>query len=61
MHALAPDGRLLAGMDAIRAAYSAVGLGWLLAPTRLPLARRLAERAYLAMPNRYAISRRLRL
>lgn len=62
MHALAPDGRLLAGMDAIRAAYSAVGLGWLLAPTRLPLVRRLADRAYLAFArNRYAISRRLGL
>ena len=56
MHALAPDGRLLVGMDAIRAAYSAVGLGWLLAPTRLPLVRRLAERA-LFVAYRCAISR----
>jgi predicted DCC family thiol-disulfide oxidoreductase YuxK len=62
MHALAPDGRLLAGMDAIRAAYAAVGLGWLLAATRLPLVNRLADRAYLAFArNRYAISRRLGL
>ena len=62
MHALAPDGRLLIGMDAIRAAYSAVGLGWLLSPTRLPLLRRIADRLYLAFArNRYAISRRLRL
>lgn len=62
MHAIAPDGRLLVGMDAIRAAYAAVGLGWLLAATRLPLVRRLADRAYLAFArNRYAISRRLGL
>lgn len=62
MHAIAPDGRLLAGMDAIRAAYSAVGLGWLLAATRLPVVSRLADRAYLAFArNRYAISRRLGL
>jgi predicted DCC family thiol-disulfide oxidoreductase YuxK len=62
VHALAPDGRLLAGLDAIRAAYAAVGLGWLLAPTRLPLIRRLADRAYLAFArNRHAISRRLGL
>ena len=62
MHAIAPDGRLLAGMDAIRAAYSAVGLGWLLAATRLPVVSRLADRVYLAFArNRYAISRRLGL
>ena len=62
MHALAPDGALLVGMDAIRAAYHAVGLGWLLSPTRWPLVRRLADRGYLAFArNRYAISRRLGL
>jgi uncharacterized protein YbjT (DUF2867 family) len=60
MHALAPDGRLLIGMDAIRAAYGAIGFGWVLAPTRLPLVRRLADRAYLWFAaNRYAISRHL--
>lgn len=58
MHAVAADGKLLIGMDAIRAAYTAVGLGWLLAPTRLPLLRPIADRAYLAFArNRYAISR----
>lgn len=60
MHARVPDGTLLSGMDAIRAAYSAVGLGWLLSPTRLPLVRGLADRAYVAFArNRYAISRML--
>ncbi len=58
MHAVAPDGRLLIGMDAIRAAYGAVGLGWLLAPTRLPGVRAIADRAYLAFArHRYGISR----
>jgi uncharacterized protein YbjT (DUF2867 family) len=58
MHAVTADGRLLVGMDAIRAAYGAVGLGWVLAPTRLPWLRRLADRAYLWFAtNRYAISR----
>jgi len=60
MHAVAPDGRLLIGMDAIRAAYGAIGFGWLLAPTRWPWLRRLADRAYLWFAaNRYGISRRL--
>jgi len=58
MHALTADGRMLVGMDAIRAAYSAVGFGWVLAPTRLPWLRALADRAYLWFAgNRYAISR----
>jgi len=58
MHAVAPDGHLLIGMDAIRAAYSAIGMGWLLAPTRLPLLRRIADRAYAWFAaNRYNISR----
>jgi len=58
MHAVAPDGRVLVGMDAIRAAYTAVGLGWVLAPTRLPWVRAVADRAYLWFAaNRYAISR----
>jgi uncharacterized protein YbjT (DUF2867 family) len=58
MHAVAPDGRLLVGMDAIRAAYAAVGLGWVLAPTRLPWLRAAADRAYAWFAaNRYAISR----
>jgi uncharacterized protein YbjT (DUF2867 family) len=58
MHAVAADGRVLVGMDAIRAAYTAVGLGWVLAPTRLPWLRALADHAYVWFAeNRYAISR----
>ena len=56
MHAAV--GRVLVGMDAIRAAYTAVGLGWVLAPTRLPWLRALADHAYVWFAeNRYAISR----
>jgi len=58
MHALTEDGRVLVGLDAIRAAYSAIGLGWVLAPTRLPGVRAVADRAYAWFAqNRYAISR----
>jgi uncharacterized protein YbjT (DUF2867 family) len=58
MHALTADGRMLVGLEAIRAAYRAVGLGWVLAPTRLPWLSRVADRAYAWFAeHRYAISR----
>ncbi len=58
MHAVTADGRMLVGLDAIRAAYTAVGFGWVLAPTRLPWLGALADRAYAWFAeNRYAISR----
>lgn len=37
IHGLQADGTLLIGMPVFRAAYQAVGLGWLLAPTGWPL------------------------
>lgn len=46
MHAVLPDGRVLRAMDAVRAAYAAVGRGWLLAPTAWPAIRWLADRFY---------------
>lgn len=46
IHGVLPGGNLIEGMDALRSAYSAVGLGWLMAPTRLPGLRNLADRAY---------------
>ena len=46
LHAIRPDGTVVSAMDAIRAAYEAVGLGWLVAPTRLPGARRVCDAAY---------------
>jgi predicted DCC family thiol-disulfide oxidoreductase YuxK len=46
MHVVLPDGRILRAMDAVRAAYHAVGLGWLSAPTGWPGIRWLADVFY---------------
>jgi len=46
IHALLPDGRVVEGVEVFRRAYAAVGLGWLVAPTRWPLLRPLADAAY---------------
>jgi predicted DCC family thiol-disulfide oxidoreductase YuxK len=46
IHAVLPDGRVVEGVEVFRRAYAAVGLGWLLAWTRWPGLRRLAELAY---------------
>ena len=62
MHVICPRVGLLTGMDALRASYTAVGLGWLLAPTRLPLIRPLADWLYLGFArHRMRISRWLGL
>jgi predicted DCC family thiol-disulfide oxidoreductase YuxK len=46
MHVVLPDGRVLRAMEAVRAAYCAVGLGWLVAPTAWPGVRWLADVFY---------------
>lgn len=46
IHAVLPDGRVVEGMEVFRRAYAAVGLGWLLAPTRWPGLRQVADAAY---------------
>jgi predicted DCC family thiol-disulfide oxidoreductase YuxK len=46
IHGVLPGGELIEGMEVFRRAYSAVGIGWLMAPTRLPGLRNLADRAY---------------
>jgi predicted DCC family thiol-disulfide oxidoreductase YuxK len=46
IHGVLPDGTVVEGMEVFRRAYGAVGLGWLLAPTRWPGLRRLADAAY---------------
>jgi predicted DCC family thiol-disulfide oxidoreductase YuxK len=46
IHGVLPDGRVVEGMEVFRRAYAAVGLGWLLAPSRWPLVSRLFDRAY---------------
>lgn len=47
MHAITPDGRVLIAMDAVRAAMRAVGRGWLIAWTRLPLISWVCDRFYI--------------
>jgi predicted DCC family thiol-disulfide oxidoreductase YuxK len=46
IHATLPDGSVVEGVEVFRRAYAMVGLGWLLAPTRWPGLRRLADLAY---------------
>jgi predicted DCC family thiol-disulfide oxidoreductase YuxK len=46
IHAILADGRAVTGMEAFRRAYGALGLGFLLAPTRWPLLEPLFDRAY---------------
>jgi predicted DCC family thiol-disulfide oxidoreductase YuxK len=46
IHAVLPDGSVVTGMEAFRRSYAAIGLGFLLAPTGLPLLRPLFDRAY---------------
>jgi predicted DCC family thiol-disulfide oxidoreductase YuxK len=46
MHGVFPDGRIVTKVEAFRQAYRLVGLGWVLAPTRWPLLRQLADRGY---------------
>ena len=36
IHGVFPDGRMVQKVDVFREAYRAVGLGWLMAPTRWP-------------------------
>ena len=46
IHGVLPDGTVVEGVEVFRRAYAAVGLGWLLAPTRWPGLRGLADRGY---------------
>lgn len=46
LHGVMPDGTILRGMDAVREAYRTVGLGWLAAPTRMPLVRTACDCLY---------------
>jgi predicted DCC family thiol-disulfide oxidoreductase YuxK len=59
IHGVLPDGSLVEGLEVFRRAWGAVGLGWLLAPTRWPLLAPLAEAAYRAFArNRLRITGR---
>jgi predicted DCC family thiol-disulfide oxidoreductase YuxK len=57
IHAKRSDGSVVRGMEVLRLAYGAAGIGWLLAPTRLPLLRPLFDAGYrLFARHRRAIS-----
>ncbi len=46
IHALTPDGTVIEGVEVFRQAYSRVGLGWLLAATKLPVIKPIADLFY---------------
>lgn len=46
IHGRLPTGELIEGVEVFRRLYTAVGLGWLVAPTRLPLVRQLLDAGY---------------
>jgi predicted DCC family thiol-disulfide oxidoreductase YuxK len=46
IHGVLPDGTLIEGVEVFRQAYAAVGLGWLVGPTRWPGLRSLSDLAY---------------
>ena len=46
IHGVLPDGTVIEGVEVFRRAYAAAGLGWLIAPTRWPVLRPLADLAY---------------
>jgi len=61
LHGIKPDGTVLRGMDAVREAYRIVGLGWLLAPTKLPGLRAIFDTLYGCFArNRVALGRPFR-
>ena len=56
MHAVDGQGRTLMAMDAVRAAYRAVGLGWLVAPTAWPVLKPVFDSLYAWIArNRYRL------
>jgi predicted DCC family thiol-disulfide oxidoreductase YuxK len=56
IHGRLPDGTIVEGVEVFRRLYTAVGLGFLVAPTRLPGVRQLLDLAY-----RWFAKNRLRL
>jgi predicted DCC family thiol-disulfide oxidoreductase YuxK len=46
IHGVLPDGTVIEGMEVFRRAYAAVGLGWVLAPSRWPVVGRAFDAAY---------------
>lgn len=46
IHGVLPNGQLFTGMEVFRRAYAAVGWGWVLGWTRLPIISWFADRVY---------------
>lgn len=47
LHGMLADGTVIEGMPAIRAAWRAAGLGWVMAPTGWPVLRWFADLGYV--------------
>ena len=47
LHGVRPDGTVVEGMEAIREAWSAAGIGWVMAPTGWPILRWFADLGYV--------------
>lgn len=61
IHGIDANGQLISGMAVFRASYSAIGLGWLMAPTGWPLLRPLFDSLYtLFARHRIALGNWLR-
>lgn len=59
IHGILPDGSLVTGVEVFRRAYAAVGVPWVLAWTRWPIARSIADAAYVWFAkNRLRLTRR---
>lgn len=60
IHCITADGRVLNGMDVIRAAYKAIGIGWIAAPTAWPVLKPIFDWIYAKVAgNRLKISKAL--
>ncbi len=46
LHGRLPNGQWIQGVEVFRRLYSAVGFGWLMLPTRLPLIRSMLDGLY---------------
>jgi predicted DCC family thiol-disulfide oxidoreductase YuxK len=58
LHGVLPDGRVVRGLEAVRRAYRAIGLGWLVAPTGWPVVGQVCDQFYGAFAhNRIRLGR----
>ena len=52
IHAVFPDGRVIQNVEVFRQVYQVLGMGWLYAPTRLPIIQSLVDKVYDFWANR---------